>query len=216
MNIILFGPPGAGKGTQADILAKELNLFKVSSGNLLRELINKKNNYSLKIKAIIDKGSLVSDDIINRLVTKVISNKLYFNRLIFDGYPRNMNQTKILDILLKKYNQKLSCVLSLKVDEVAIIKRISGRQLCIKCGSVFNEFYNRSTKENHNCDPKFLEKRSDDNEKVLMNRFKTYQKETAPILNYYKKQNLFTEIDGMQKIDEIYSKIREIIHPLKT
>ena len=216
MNIILFGPPGAGKGTQADILAKELNLYKVSSGNLLRELINKKNDFSLKIKAIIDKGSLVSDDIINRLVTKVISNKLYFNRLIFDGYPRNMNQTKILDILLKKYNQKLSYVLSLKVDEVAIIKRISGRQLCIKCGSVFNEFYNRSTKENHSCDPKFLEKRSDDNEKVLRNRFKTYQKETAPILNYYKKQNLFTEIDGMQKIDEIYSKIREIIHPLKT
>ena len=127
-----------------------------------------------------------------------------------------MNQTKILDILLKKYNQKISYVLSLKVDEVAIIKRISGRQLCIKCGSVFNEFYNRSTKENHNCDPKFLEKRSDDNEKVLRNRFKTYQKETAPILNHYKKQNLFTEIDGMQKIDEIYSKIREIMHPLKT
>ncbi len=216
MNIILFGPPGAGKGTQADILAKELNLYKVSSGNLLRELINKKNDFSLKIKAIIDKGSLVSDDIINRLVTKVISNKLYFNRLIFDGYPRNMNQTKILDILLKKYNQKLSYVLSLKVDEVAIIKRISGRQLCIKCGSVFNEFYNKSTEENHSCDPKFLEKRSDDNEKVLRNRFKTYQKETAPILNHYKKQNLFTEIDGMQKIDEIYSKIREIIHPLKT
>ena len=83
-------------------------------------------------------------------------------------------------------------------------------------GSVFNEFYNRSTKENHSCDPKFLEKRSDDNEKVLRNRFKTYQEETAPILNHYKKQNLFTEIDGMQKIDEIYSKIREIIHPLKT
>ena len=138
MNIILFGPPGAGKGTQADILAKELNLYKVSSGNLLRELINKKDDFSLKIKAIIDKGSLVSDDIINRLVTKVISNKLYFNRLIFDGYPRNMNQTKILDILLKKYNQEISYVLSLKVDEVAIIKRISGRQLCIKCGSVFN------------------------------------------------------------------------------
>ena len=127
-----------------------------------------------------------------------------------------MNQTRILDILLKKYNQEISYVLSLKVDEVAIIKRISGRQLCIKCGSVFNEFYNRSTKENHSCDPKFLEKRSDDNEKVLRNRFKTYQKETAPILNHYKKQNLFTEIDGMQKIDEIYSKIREIIHPLKT
>ena len=216
MNIILFGPPGAGKGTQADILAKELNLYKVSSGNLLRELINKKNDFSLKIKAIIDKGSLVSDDIINRLVTKVISNKLYFNRLIFDGYPRNMNQTKILDILLKKYNQEISYVLSLKVDEVAIIKRISGRQLCIKCGSVFNEFYNRSTKENHSCDPKFLEKRSDDNEKVLRNRFKIYQKETESILNHYKKQNLFTEIDGMQKIDEIYSKIREIIHPLKT
>ena len=215
MNIILFGPPGAGKGTQSDNLVKDLNLYKISTGDLLREEVKKKSVLGIKIESILDQGKLVLDDIINDLIESILSNKGYFNRLIFDGYPRNYNQVKHLDILIQKYNQKISCVLNLKVDQDVIIKRIIGRQVCSKCGLVFNEFFNKSTKENHHCDIKFLQKRSDDNEKTARNRFETYTKETLPALDYYQNQNLLHEIDGTKHIHEIYKKIRRIIHSLE-
>ena len=216
MNIILFGPPGAGKGTQSNNLAKDLNLYKISTGDLLREEVKKKSALGIKIKSILDQGVLISDDIIHDLIENILSNKKYFNRLIFDGYPRNFNQVKHLDILTKKYNQKLSCVLSLKVDKDVIVKRIIGRQICSKCGLVFNEFFNPPRKENHHCDIKFLQKRSDDNEKTARNRFETYTKETLPVLDYYQNQNLLYEIDGTNQIHEIYKEIRRIMHSLET
>ena len=216
MNIVLIGPPAAGKGTQSENLVKEFNLFKVSTGDLLRNEINKKNPLASKIKSIIDKGLLVSDDVINNLVGNIMSKKEYFNRLIFDGYPRNINQAIKLSTLLKKYNQKIFCVLSLKVEEKAILKRVTGRQICSKCGLIFNEFLNPVIIENHSCDPKFLHKRSDDNIETIKNRFDTYNKETLPILDHYKNQNLLYEIDGMSQIHEIYEKIRQIIDSLET
>ena len=216
MNIILFGPPGAGKGTQSDNIVKDFNLYKISTGDLLREEVKKKSALGIKIKSILDQGVLVSDDIINDFIESILSNKGYFNRLIFDGYPRNFSQAKYLDILIKKYNQKLSCVLSLKVDQDVIIKRIIGRQICSKCGLVFHEFFNPSTKENHHCDIKFLQKRSDDSEKTARNRFEAYTKETLSVLDYYQNQNLLYEIDGMREIPIIYKEIRRIVHLLET
>ena len=214
MNIVLFGPPGAGKGTQAEILAKEFNLVKVSSGDLLREEIKKKGSMGNKIKSIINEGLFVSDNIINDLIEKVISINKNKNRLIFDGYPRNLEQTKNLDFLLKKFNQKVSKVFILNVDENNIVKRVLGRQICSKCNLTFNEYFNPSTYSNHSCDKKFLLKRSDDNETTIKKRFQTYIKETLPILNYYESQNLLTKIDGMNKIDVIYKEIRQIISSL--
>ena len=158
MNIILFGPPGAGKGTQSDNLVKQHHLYKISTGDLLRKEVKKKSTLGVKLKSILDKGLLVSDDIINNLIESILSNKDYFNRLIFDGYPRNLNQAKHLDILVKKFNQKISCVFSLKVDKNVVIKRLIGRQVCSKCGMTFNEFFNPSTKENHPCDLTFYKK----------------------------------------------------------
>ena len=216
MNIILFGPPGAGKGTQSDNLVKDFKLYKISSGDLLREEIKKKSALGIKIKSILDQGILAPDDIINDLIETIISNKGHFNRLIFDGYPRNLKQVEYLGILIKKYNQKISCVLSLKVDQNTIIKRIIGRQICSKCGLTFNEFFNPATNQNHYCDTKFLQKRSDDNEKTARNRFNTYAKETLPVLNYYQNQNLLYEIDGTSDILEINKEIRGIIHSLET
>ena len=215
MNIILLGLPGAGKGTQGNILTKIFNLYKISTGDLLRDEIKKKGTLSNKIKTVIDKGLLVSDEIINNLVENILSNKNYYNRLIFDGYPRTLNQAKHLDVLVKKYNQKISYVFNLKVNKDSIIKRFLGRQVCSKCGLVFNEFYHPSSNENHQCDPKFLQKRSDDNEKTIRNRFDTYTKETSPVLNYYRHQNLLHEVDGLIDISLISKEICRIIYSLE-
>ena len=216
MNIVLFGPPGAGKGTQADNLVKDFNLFKISTGDLLREEVEKGNKLGNKIKSLIDKGSFVPDNIIDDLVKNVISNKSYNSRLVFDGYPRNLNQAKELDVLVKKNNKKISCVLTLNVDKEIIVKRILGRQICSNCGLIFNEFFFPATKKNHLCDTKFLHKRSDDNEKTITNRFKTYDDMTLPILNFYREQGLLHQINGMAKIDDIYEQIRGIITSIET
>jgi len=215
-NIILFGPPGAGKGTQAEYLVDKFKLFKVSSGDLLRKEIINKTKLGKKINNIIDQGSLVDDNDIDGLIEKIISNKKYSNMLIFDGYPRNINQAKKLDSLINKYNQKISCVFSLKVNHDVVVKRILGRQTCSSCGLIFNTFFSPSRKENHACDEKYLQKRSDDNEETIINRIKTYDIKTLPILKHYSDQNLLYEIDGMRDISIIYKEIREIMHTLDT
>ena len=216
MNIILFGPPGAGKGTQADKIVKNFNLYKVSTGDLLREEIKNNTDFGNKIKSIIDKGLLVSDNIINDLIIKILSDKKLYNRLIFDGYPRNLEQLINLDSCIKRYKQKISCVLNLNVEKEFIIKRILGRQICTSCGLIFNEYFKPSTSVNHSCDPKFLKKRSDDNEKTIINRFETYLNTTLPILNFYKEQNLLHHINGMSEIDQIFDEICHIIASLET
>ena len=194
MNIILVGPPGAGKGTQGNKIVKKFNLHKVSTGDLLRDEIRKDTNIGKKIKLLIDKGSFVSDEIINDLIEKIISNKKFNNRLIFDGYPRNLNQAFSLKKIFDKYNQKISIVISLQVDKNTIIKRILGRQICEKCGKIFNLYFNPSSNESHSCGEDFLKTRSDDNEKTIKNRYETYLNKTLPIIDYYKKQNILHEI----------------------
>ena len=178
MNIILFGPPGSGKGTQADKLVENLNLYKVSTGDLLRDEINNKTVLGDKIKILIDKGNFVSDEIIKDLIINIISSKKLSNRLIFDGYPRNINQAKNLDEMVIKYNQKISCVLSLRVEDDIILKRILGRQVCSKCGIVFNKFFNPANKNNHKCEFKYLKTRADDTQNTIMKRLNTYSKVT--------------------------------------
>ena len=215
MNIILFGPPGAGKGTQADNIVKSFNLHKISTGDLLREEISKKTILGNKIKTFIDKGSFVSDEIINDLILITLSNKKFYNRLLFDGYPRNLEQAKSLDLLVKKYDQKISCVLSLNVKKDLLIKRILGRQICKKCGLIFNKFYKPSSSNDHSCGEKYLIQRSDDNEATILHRYNTYIEKTLPIINYYKKFNLVHELDGKAEIAQIFSKIKGIIASLE-
>ena len=215
MNIILFGPPGAGKGTQSNKIVNLFNLHKVSTGDLLRQEAKNETILGDKIKLLIDKGSLVPDEIINNLIVNILLNKSLFNRLIFDGYPRTLSQAKTLDQLLNNHNQKISCVLSLEVDEKIVIKRILGRQTCTKCGLIFNKYFNPSTKSNHSCDSKFLEKRSDDNEKTVVKRYQTYLDKTLPILDFYKDQNLLHQINGDDDINQIFEEIRAIITSLE-
>ena len=215
MNIVLFGPPGAGKGTQANNIVKRFNLLKISTGDLLREEIKNNTDLGTKIKSIINKGLLVSDDIINNLIAKILTDKKFYNRLIFDGYPRNINQAKNLDLLVKKYNQKISCVLSLNVDRESVAKRILGRQICTNCGLIFNKNFRPSTNKSHSCDPKFLIKRSDDNEKIIKDRFEIYLKKTLPLLDFYKEQKLLHQINGNVGIDHIFEEIQGIMASLE-
>ena len=212
----MFGPPGAGKGTQSHNLVNDYNLKKISTGELLRKEITNKTSLGNQIRSIIDSGSLVSDKIMNDLISKNLLKNEIYEKLIFDGYPRNLNQAIELDNMIKVKGKKISCVLSLEVDKNTVIKRISGRQTCANCGLIFNKYFSPPTDSNHKCDKKFLIKRSDDNETTLENRFDTYYKKTLPILNYYKKQNLLHKINGMGEINDIYKEIRGIIASIET
>ena len=216
MNIILFGPPGAGKGTQADNIVKNFNLYKISTGDLLREEMKKNTDLGKKIKTKIDQGLLVSDDIINNLIVEILSSKKNINGLIFDGYPRNLNQVKSLDSLINKYNQKISCALSLNIDKETIIKRVLGRLVCTKCGLTFNKYFNPPKKEKYNCRLNYLKTRSDDSEKTIRNRIEIYTNKALPILDYYKDQKILHKIDATREIDKIYDEIRGIITSLET
>ena len=214
MNLILFGPPGAGKGTQATLICKEFNLIQISTGDLLRSEIKKKTNLGKKIDLIINKGSLVPDNIVSKLLINNISQSNNSNKLVFDGYPRSMSQVKNLNYLMNKYHQKLSVVISLKVEKDIIKKRIEGRLFCSICQKTFNKFFNPPTAKNHVCDNINIKKRTDDNFETIIERFHTYAKKTKPVLKYYKKNFNFHEIDGNDNINEISNKIRVILSNL--
>ena len=212
MNIVLFGPPGAGKGTQAQLIVKKHNYFQLSTGDLLRKETQKKSDLGLKIESLISKGNFVSDEIVNQLLKETISNLKYRDRIIFDGYPRTIDQAINLDNLLKEFNQKVEIVISLSVPREIIEKRIIGRVTCEKCNLTLNEFFNSNEIELHPCGNQHFIKRKDDNLTTIMSRYDIYKKTTQPVLDYLSKNLRFYEIDGTQKIDEITAKIDGILN----
>jgi len=211
MNIIIFGPPGAGKGTQSNYIVNKYNLFQLSTGEFLRDEIKKKTKLGMEISSIVNSGSLVSDEIVSKLIQNVISNNNYKNRIIFDGYPRNLPQAENLSKLLKKNDQKIDLVLKLSVKLETIKKRISGRSICSLCGKIYNDFYNPPPKNAECCSSKFLHKRGDDTIDVATKRYETYEKMTDPLMIFYKNLNLLKVIDGERSIDLIYKEISDII-----
>ena len=159
MNLIIFGPPGVGKGTQSNNIVKDFDLKQISSGDLLRNEINLQTDLGKKIESIINNGELVSDNVVNTLIEKIVSVPNNFNRLIFDGYPRTISQIYSLEKILKKFNQKISIALSLRIDKDIISKRINGRIICAKCFKIFNVYFNPPNSKNHDCEKKYLEKK---------------------------------------------------------
>jgi len=211
LNIVIFGPPGAGKGTQAQYLVNKYKYFQISTGDLLRNETKNNTELGKKISELINKGNFVNDEIVNTLLNKEITKQEKRNKIVFDGYPRNITQAKNLDKLLKADNQKIGSVIYLNVSKELIKKRILGRVVCGKCNNIFNEFENSEELTNHKCEKRFLKKRTDDDIKVVIKRYDTYVEQTKPILDYYSSSPIFNEVDGNKKIEEITSKIDQII-----
>ena len=170
MNIILFGPPGAGKGTQAQFIVKKHNFFQLSTGNLLREEVKLKTPLGAEIEILISNGKFVSDETVNTLLRKSITNLKFRDRIIFDGYPRNVEQAKNLELILSEFNQTIGHIIFLNVSKDIIEKRIMGRMTCDRCNMTLNEFFNKEQIELHPCGQEFLKKRKDDNSDVVVER----------------------------------------------
>ena len=181
MNIILFGPPGAGKGTQAKYLVTKLNGIQISTGEMLRQEIQKNSQIGKEIINDMNEGKFISDEIVNKIIKEVVFDSKNKNKLIFDGYPRSLSQAKNLKLLLENSNQKIDFIFFLNVEKNTIIKRIEKR--------------------------KILEKRSDDKIETILKRYDTYMDTTKPVLDFYSKNKNFYEIDGSLKIEEITAKI---------
>ena len=186
MNIILFGPPGAGKGTQAKYLVEKLNAFQISTGEILREEIKKNTEIGKKISYNMNDGKFVSDEIVNNLIKDIVFDIKKKNKLIFDGYPRSLTQAKNLNQLLDETKQKIDFIFFLNVNKETILSRIKKR--------------------------KVLENRSDDDSDTIIKRYDTYMETTKPVLDYYSKNQNFKEIDGSLEIDEITRKIDTFIN----
>ena len=212
MNIILFGPPGAGKGTQAQFIVKKYNYFQLSTGNLLREEVKLKTPLGAEIEALISNGKFTSDETVNTLLRKSITNLKFRDRIIFDGYPRNVEQAKNLELILDEFDQSIGHIIFLNVSKDIIEKRIMGRMTCDKCNMTLNEFFNKEQIELHPCGKEFLKRRKDDNFKIVVKRYDTYMKITKPVLDFYSKNTNFIEIDGAAEIEQITSKINDVLN----
>jgi len=212
VNIILFGPPAAGKGTQAQLIVKKYNYFQLSTGDLLRKEAQKKSELGLKIESLISKGNFVPDEIVNQILEKTILGLKYKDRIIFDGYPRTIDQAKNLDDILKNYNQKIDLVISLSVPREIVEKRIIGRVTCQKCNVTLNEFFNSQEIELHPCGSDKFIKRKDDTVSTVLSRYDIYTNTTQPVIDYLSNKIDFYEIDGTLKINEITAKIDAILN----
>ena len=186
MNVILFGPPGAGKGTQAKYLVKKLNAFQISTGDMLRDEIKKDSEIGKKIIHDMNDGKFVNDEIVNKLIEKAVFDPQKKNKLVFDGYPRSISQAKNLNLFLNKSDQKIDLIFFLNVDKDTIIKRVEKR--------------------------KIIEKRADDDMYTITKRYETYMKTTKPVLDFYSKNSNFHVINGSLKIDQITKKIEDFIN----
>ena len=215
MNIVIFGPPGAGKGTQSKYIVKKFNLFQLSTGELLRKEIINKTQLGLNISSTMNSGNLVSDKIVSDLIETYISNKDFNDRLIFDGYPRNISQAENLNLLLKKFNKKIDLVLKLSVSIDIIKKRITGRSICSICGKIYNEFFNPAPINANCCSSKYLQKRSDDTLDIAISRYENYEKNIKPVTDFYKETKLLKMVNGETSIMAITKQISDLIEGVK-
>ncbi|ACZ01789.1 adenylate kinase [Streptobacillus moniliformis] len=207
MNIVLFGPPGAGKGTQAKELIKKFEIPQISTGDILRAAIANQTPLGLEAKKLMDAGNLVGDDIVNGLVEERLKEADTEKGFILDGYPRTVEQAKALDKILEKQERTIEKVIALVVEDDEILKRITGRRVSKKTGKIYHIIYNPPVDEN----PEDLEQRADDTAEVVKKRLENYKNQTAPVLEYYKNQGKVSEIQGERESKYITEEIIDIL-----
>ena len=213
MNIILLGPPGAGKGTQASRLEADRGMVQLSTGDMLRAAVAAKTEVGLKAKAVMDSGGLVSDEIVTGILADRLAQPDVAKGFILDGYPRTLAQAEALETLLESISKPLDCVIEIAVDEDALVDRITGRFACASCGEGYHDRYKLPKTEGvcDVCGSTSFKRRPDDNAETVRNRLAEYRAKTAPILPFYEEKGLVRRVDGMASVDEVASAIDTIL-----
>ena len=217
MNLILLGPPGAGKGTQAKILEEKLGFKQLSTGDMLRAAIAAGSEIGLRAKAIMDRGDLVSDDVVVGIVSERLDKPDVKAGIVFDGFPRTPAQAEALDKVLASKGQKLNAVIEMKVDDDALVSRITGRYTCAKCGQGYHNEFARPKKPGvcDVCGGTEFNRRADDNEKTVRDRLAVYNKQTAPLVGYYSQKGNLHVIDGMADIALVTKAVEAVVNQVK-
>lgn len=213
MNIILLGPPGAGKGTQSGRLVERFGMKQLSTGDMLRAAVKAKSDIGLKVGSIMETGGLVSDLIVNELIDDALGQIPESTGVIFDGYPRTRGQAESLDGLLAGHGRKLDHVIELAVDEDALVARITGRYTCSSCGEGYHDSFKQPQTEGacDKCGSLEFKRRKDDNEDAVRTRMVEYRAKTAPILPFYDEREIVTRVDGMAGIDEVSEAVAAVL-----
>ena len=213
MNIILLGPPGAGKGTQSSGLVERHGMKQLSTGDMLRAAVKAQTPVGIEAKAVMDRGELVSDDIVSALIDENLAGMDAAQGAIFDGYPRTAAQADQLDALLAKHGRTLDHVIELEVDVDALVERITGRFSCGNCGALYHDTANPPSKEGvcDKCGSTEFKRRPDDNEETVRTRMDEYRAKTAPILPGYEARGIVTRVDGMAGIDEVAAAVDAVL-----
>jgi len=212
MRIILMGPPGVGKGTEAELLVKHYQIPHISTGQIFRELYKDNTTVGKIAKEYIDRGELVPDHITNEIVRHRLMHKDCKKGFLFDGYPRNIEQAKAFDVLLDEMGWKLNAVINIAAPDEVIVKRIAGRRVCESCGAVYH-ITNKKPKVTGICDVDGgkLIQRADDMEETVQRRLRVYNEQTAPVIGYYRNKGSIVEIDGTQSIETTDSTIKKVL-----
>ena len=212
MRIVLMGPPGAGKGTQSSLCAKEFNVPKLATGDMLRAEVKNETPLGKKVKDVMDRGDLVSDDIILRIIESRINRPDAHNGFILDGFPRTVAQAQAMDEIIARNGLSLDAIINLSVPEDELVKRFTGRRVAEGSGRVYHTEYN-PPKQKGRCDEtgEPLKQRKDDTEEVVRHRLSVYQEETTPVIRFYKSQDRLTEVDGQQPMEDVFKEIRSVV-----
>ncbi len=213
MNIILLGPPGAGKGTQARHLVDTRDMVQLSTGDMLRDAKSSGSEMGLKVAEVMARGDSVTDDIVIGLIREKLS-EANAGGFIFDGFPRTLGQAVALDVLLKECGQSLASVIEMKVDDAALVARITGRSTCASCGEVYHDITKPQPADGKcvNCGGTEFSRRADDNAESLRQRLMEYYKKTSPLLGYYFAHDKLVSVDGLASIDKVQSEIANILN----